>query len=138
MGFDMKIKTTLKTTAVVVSLATLSSYTFAEGQVRGAMSAVNHVASAIVVQNGSEALKWGRKATNTGSVVNASAAPEAGGIRWADKRSFNNSDTAVVETGSGAVESGSKWVLRNTAEQTGSKWVLRNTVEQTGSKWVLR
>ena len=137
MGFDMKTTTTLKTAAIVISLATASTQVFAQGEVRGAISAVNHVASAIITKSNGSTLQWGKKAQANGAVVNTSE-PAQGGIRWADKRSVSNHTTAAVEAGSGVVESGSRWVLRNDAEQTGSRWVLRNDAEQAGSRWVLR
>ena len=137
MGFDMKTTTTLKTAAIVISLATASTQVFAQGEVRGAISAVNHVASAIITKSNGSTLQWGKKAQANGAVVNTSE-PAQGGIRWADKRSVSNHTTAAVEAGSGVVESGSKWILRNKPEQAGSKWILRNTPEQTGSKWILR
>jgi len=137
MGFDMKTTTTLKTAAIVISLATASTQVFAQGEVRGAISAVNHVASAIITKSNGSTLQWGKKAQANGAVVNTSE-PAQGGIRWADKRSVSNHTTAAVEAGSGVVESGSRWVLRNDAEQAGSRWVLRNDAEQAGSRWVLR
>jgi len=137
MGFNMKTTTTLKTAAIVISLATASTQVFAQGEVRGAISAVNHVASAIITKSNGSTLQWGKKAQANGAVVNTSE-PAQGGIRWADKRSVSNHTTAAVEAGSGVVESGSRWVLRNDAEQAGSRWVLRNDAEQAGSRWVLR
>jgi len=133
----MKTTTTLKTAAIVISLATASTQVFAQGEVRGAISAVNHVASAIITKSNGSTLQWGKKAQANGAVVNTSE-PAQGGIRWADKRSVSNHTTAAVEAGSGVVESGSRWVLRNDAEQAGSRWVLRNDAEQAGSRWVLR
>ena len=133
----MKTKTLIS--GLAISLAMIATPTLADGQLRGAMSAVSNVAGAIQVQNDYNNFKWNNKTNTTGPVVNASDAKRHSGFRWATHPSSEaNSRTAAVETGADAAQTASRWIIRSDANQAASRWIIRSDVNQAASRWIIR
>jgi hypothetical protein len=133
----MKTKTLIS--GLAVSLAIVAGPVLADGQLRGAMSAVSNVAGAIQVQNDYNNFKWNNKTTATGPVVNASDAKRHSGFRWATHpNAETNSRTAAVEAGADAAQTASRWIIRNDANQAASRWIIRSDANQAASRWIIR
>ena len=133
----MKTKTLIS--GLAISLAMIATPTLADGQLRGAMSAVSNVAGAIQVQNDYNNFKWNNKTNTTGPVVNASDAKRHSGFRWATHPSSEaNSRTAAVETGADAAQTGTRWMIRSDVDQAGTRWMIRSDVDQAGTRWMIR
>ena len=133
----MKTKTLIS--GLAVSLAIVAGPALADGQLRGAMSAVSNVAGAIQVQNDYNNFKWNNKATATGPVVNASDAKRHSGFRWATHPSAEtNSRTAAVKSGADAAQTGTRWMIRSDVDQAGTRWMIRSDVDQAGTRWMIR
>lgn len=133
----MKTKTLIS--GLAVSLAIVAGPVLADGQLRGAMSAVSNVAGAIQMQNDYNNFKWNNKTTATGPVVNASDAKRHSGFRWATHPNAEiNSRTAAVEAGADAAQTASRWIIRSDAGQAASRWIIRSDANQAASRWIIR
>ena len=134
----MNIKTILGATVVAAGLATGTSAALADGQLRGGMTAVNNVASAIADKNSYASYKWGESSKASGAVVNKQEQSSQSNFKWASKED-GASETQVE--GSEIVDARSarvRWTLRNDAEQARVRWTLRNDADQARVRWTLR
>ena len=101
----MKMNTVIS--GLAISLALVAAPVSADGQLRGAMSAVSNVAGAIQEQNDYNNFKWNSKNAPTGPVVNSTDARRQSGFRWASHpASEANSRTAAIEVGADAGQTG--------------------------------
>ena len=125
---------TLKTTAAAISLAVLTNGAVADEQLRGAMTAVSNVASAISDKSDYNNFRWINKSSQTGSVVNNTQRPSGNTFKWAEGARQTGEMTASVD----GEQSASRWVMRNDADQSASRWVMRNDANQSASRWVMR
>ena len=133
----MKTKTLIS--GLAVSLAMVATPVLADGQLRGAMSAVSNVAGAIQVQNDYNNFKWNDKINTNGPVVNTSESKPHSGFRWATHPSADaNSRTAQVEAGADAAQTASRWIIRSDADQAASRWIIRSDANQAASRWIIR
>jgi len=124
---------TLIKLAAAISLAILTTGVNADDQLRGAMTAVSNVASAISEKGDYSNSKWINKNEQRGSVVNTTKAT-GNTFKWAQRSRQNGELTAAVD----AEQSASRWVMRNDASQSASRWVMRNDANQSASRWVMR
>jgi hypothetical protein len=139
---DRKVHT-MKMNAVIsglaISLALVAAPVSADGQLRGAMSAVSNVAGAIQEQSEYNNFKWNSKNAPTGPVVNSTDARRQSGFRWASHpASEANGRTAAIEVGADAGQTGTRWMIRNDVDQAGTRWMIRNDVSQSGTRWMIR
>lgn len=133
----MKTKTLIS--GLAVSLAMVATPVLADGQLRGAMSAVSNVAGAIQVQNDYNNFKWNNKINTNGPVVNTSESKPHSGFRWATHpNADSNSRTAQVEAGADAAQTASRWIIRSDADQAASRWIIRSDANQAASRWIIR
>ncbi len=133
----MKMNTVIS--GLAISLALVAAPVSADGQLRGAMSAVSNVAGAIQEQNEYNNFKWNKNAGPTGPVVNNTDAKRQSGFRWASHpASEANSRTAAIEVGADAGQTGTRWMIRNDVNQAGTRWMIRNDVSQSGTRWMIR
>jgi len=133
----MKMNTVIS--GLAISLALVAAPVSADGQLRGAMSAVSNVAGAIQEQNEYNNFKWNKNAGPTGPVVNSTDARRQSGFRWASHpTSEANGRTAAIEVGADAGQTGTRWMIRNDVDQAGTRWMIRNDVSQSGTRWMIR
>ena len=133
----MKTKTLIS--GLAVSLAMVATPVLADGQLRGAMSAVSNVAGAIQVQNDYNNFKWNDKINTNGPVVNTSESKPHSGFRWATHPNADaNSRTAQVEAGADAAQTGTRWMIRSDVDQAGTRWMIRSDLDQAGTRWMIR
>lgn len=133
----MKMNTVIS--GLAISLALVAAPVSADGQLRGAMSAVSNVAGAIQEQNEYNNFKWNKNAGPTGPVVNNTDAKRQSGFRWASHpTSEANSRTAAIEVGADAGQTASRWIIRSDVSQAASRWIIRSDVNQTASRWIIR
>jgi hypothetical protein len=133
----MKMNTVIS--GLAISLALVAAPVSADGQLRGAMSAVSNVAGAIQEQNEYNNFKWNKNAGPTGPVVNSTDARRQSGFRWASHpASEANGGTAAIEVGADAGQTGTRWMIRNDVDQAGTRWMIRNDVSQSGTRWMIR
>ena len=125
---------TLIKLAAAISLAILTTGVNADDQLRGAMTAVSNVASAISEKGDYSNSKWINKNEQRGSVVNNTTKATGNTFKWAQRSRQNGELTAAVD----AEQSASRWVMRNDASQSASRWVMRNDANQSASRWVMR
>lgn len=139
---DRKVHTMKMNTVIsglAISLALVAAPVSADGQLRGAMSAVSNVAGAIQEQNEYNNFKWNKNAGPTGPVVNSTDARRQSGFRWASHpASEANGRTAAIEVGADAGQTGTRWMIRNDVDQAGTRWMIRNDVSQSGTRWMIR
>ena len=135
----MNIKT-LSVTAVITGLLLSTSAAFADGQLRGGMTAVRNVAGTINSQNQYADIKW-----QTGRAVSSAPTVAAGdnseaSFKWADRnnRRSDGANMAQGLTARDGSEAAMRWVIRNDADQSGMRWVIRNDADQSGMRWVIR
>ena len=131
---------TLGFTAVIAGLLLSASTAFADGQLRGGMTAVRNVAGSINNQNQYADIKWQSGRAVSSASVAASGNSDAS-FKWADRNSHsrgNASDMAQNASALDGSEAGVRWVIRNDADQAGVRWVIRNDADQTGVRWVIR
>jgi len=133
-------KKTLGFTAIITGLLLSASAAFADGQLRGGMTAVRNVAGSINNQNQYADIKWQSGRTVSSASVAASGNSDAS-FKWADRNSHSRGNAANMAQNASALdgnEAGVRWVIRNDAEQSGVRWVIRNDAEQSGVRWVIR
>ena len=135
----MNIKTILVATVVAAGLATGTSAALADGQLRGGMTAVNNVASAIADKNSYASYKWGESSKASGAVVNKQEQSSQSNFKWATKaRPAPGASESVAEAKTDASVSRHRWILRNDADQARHRWILRNDADQARHRWILR
>jgi len=139
---DRKVHT-MKMNAVIsglaISLALVAAPVSADGQLRGAMSAVSNVAGAIQEQSEYNNFKWNSKNAPTGPVVNSTDARRQSGFRWASHPvSEANGRTAAIEAGADAGQTASRWIIRSDVGQAASRWIIRSDATQAASRWIIR
>ena len=133
-------KKTLGFTALITGLLLSTSAAFADGQLRGGMTAVRNVAGSINNQNQYADIKWQSGRAVSSASVAASGNSDAS-FKWADRNSHsrgnasNMAQTASVLDGS---EAAMRWVIRNDADQSAMRWVIRNDADQSAMRWVIR
>ena len=123
---------------------------FADGEIRGGVTAVSIVAGSVAAEAPHNGFRWGQKRPEASPLVNTQEANAHSGVRWTgstgerDLRGNPLSEIDVDQSGSkwiirsDADQSGSKWIIRNDADQSGSKWIIRSDADQSGSKWIIR
>ena len=124
---------TLIKLAAAISLAILTTGVNADDQLRGAMTAVSNVASAISEKGDYSNSKWINKNEQRGSVVNTTKAT-GNTFKWAQRSRQNGELTAAVD----AEQSKARWLIRNDAEQSKARWLIRNDAEQSKARWLIR
>ena len=124
---------TLIKLAAAISLAILTTGVNADDQLRGAMTAVSNVASAMSEKSDYARFKWINKNEQRGSVVNTTKAT-GNTFKWAQRSRQNGELTAAVD----AEQSKARWLIRNDAEQSKARWLIRNDAEQSKARWLIR
>ena len=133
----MKAVKVITSCAAAIMLTTNVAY--ADEQLRGAVTAVSHVAAGVAADTPHNGFRWAEAGHDKGPAVNVPAENRRSGFRWASHPSTKASgQTAAVKHAESADQTGSRWVIRNDASQTGSRWVIRNDASQAGSRWVIR
>lgn len=119
----------------VVALAIAGAPAFADGDIRGGVTAVSIVANSVAAQTPHNGFRWGRESTEAAPLVNTQTTEAHSGVRWAEALDSSDNGESVVSKGT---QSGSKWIIRSDAGQSGSKWIIRSDAGQSGSKWIIR
>ena len=125
---------TLIKLAAAISLTILTTGVNADDQLRGAMTAVSNVASAISEKGDYSNSKWINKNEQRGSVVNNTTKATGNTFKWAQRSRQNGELTAAVD----AEQSKARWLIRNDAEQSKARWLIRNDAEQSKARWLIR
>ena len=126
--------TSLKVATAVFTLAMAATGAQADEQLRGGMTAVSNVASAMNQQSGKASFKWLEKAEKGGSIVNNAQRVSGGTFKWAERAKQQGELTASVD----GKQAGTRWLIRNDAEQAGTRWLIRSDAEQSGTRWLIR
>ena len=125
---------TLKITAAAISLALLTNGAVADEQLRGAMTAVSNVASAISDKSDYNNFRWINKSSQTGSVVNNTQRPSGNTFKWAEGARQTGEMTASVD----GEQTRARWLIRNDADQNRARWLIRNDADQNRARWLIR
>jgi len=125
---------TLKITAAAISLAVLTNGAVADEQLRGAMTAVSNVASAISDKSDYNNFRWINKSSQTGSVVNNTQRPSGNNFKWAEGARQTGEMTASVD----GEQTRARWLIRNDADQNRARWLIRNDADQSRARWLIR
>jgi len=126
--------TTIKVATAVLTLAMAATGAQADEQLRGGMTAVSNVASAMNQQSGKASFKWLEKANKGGSIVNDTQRVSGNTFKWAERAKQQGELTASVD----GKQAGTRWLIRNDAKQMGTRWLIRNDAEQSGTRWLIR
>jgi len=126
--------TTIKVATAVLTLAMAATGAQADEQLRGGMTAVSNVASAMNQQSGKASFKWLEKANKGGSIVNDTQRVSGNTFKWAERAKQQGELTASVD----GKQAGTRWIMRNDANQSGTRWVMRNDADQSGTRWIMR
>ena len=126
--------TTLKAVAAAFSLSVVATGAHADDQLRGGMTAVSNVASAMSQQAGKANFKWLERANKGGSIVNSTQQAPASTFKWAERAKQQGELTASIDV----KQSGTRWIMRNDASQSGTRWIMRNDADQSGTRWIMR
>ena len=134
----MSVKKTLTNTLLATALISATGFAHAEGQLRGGMTAIHNVASAIATQNGYSNFKWVEGSRDSGPVVNRASRASSNTYKWASHPSATGAQTAGIEVSADAEQTRHRWGLRNDADQSRHRWGLRNDADQARHRWGLR
>ncbi len=126
--------TSLKVATAVFTLAMAATGAQADEQLRGGMTAVSNVASAMSQQSGKASFKWLEKAEKCGSIVNNAQRVSGSTFKWAERAKQQGELTASVD----GKQAGTRWIMRNDADQSGTRWIMRNDADQSGTRWIMR
>jgi len=119
----------------VVALAIAGAPAFADGDIRGGVTAVSIVANSVAAQTPHNGFRWGRESTEAAPLVNTQTTEAHSGVRWAQQGASASSDELATAN---AKQSASKWIIRSGADQSASKWIIRSDADQSASKWIIR
>ncbi len=130
----MTFKTILSAVAVAGAMTLMANSAAADGQLRGSMTAVNNVASAITQQDSYGRFKWSESDRRSGPAVNTAERTKNSSFKWASRNAETGRKTASID----AKASRHRWILRNDADQARHRWILRNDADQARHRWILR
>jgi hypothetical protein len=112
---------------------------YADEQLRGAVTAVSHVAAGVTADTPHNGFRWAEARHDKGPAVNVPAENRRSGFRWVSHPSIKTrGQTAAIKQTELADQTRSRWVITKDASQTASRWVTRNDANSTGSRWVIR
>ncbi len=134
----MSVKKVLTNTLLATALIGGSGLAQAEGQLRGGMTAIHNVASAIATQNGYSNFKWVEGTRSSGPVVNRASRASTNTYKWASHPSATGSQTAGIEVSADAEQTRHRWTMKNDADQTRHRWTMKNDAEQARHRWTMR
>ena len=130
----MTFKTILSVAAVTGAMTFMANNAAADSQLRGSMTAVNNVASAITQESGYGRFKWAESDRSSGPAVNTADRGRTSSFKWAGRNAESGRKTASVDSQTSA----HRWILRNDADQSAHRWILRNDASQNAHRWILR
>lgn len=130
----MSFKTILSVAAVAGAMTFMANNAAADGQLRGSMTAVNNVATAITQESGYGRFKWAESDRSSGPAVNTADRGQASSFKWAGRNAESGRKTASIDSQT----SRHRWILRNDADQARHRWILRNDADQARHRWILR
>ena len=110
---------------------------FADGEIRGGVTAVSIVAGNVAATAPHNGFRWGQERREAAPLVNSQDSAAHSGVRWAESSQPSDA-TSDHLSGIDVNQSGSKWIIRSDADQSGSKWIIRSDADQSGSKWIIR
>ena len=133
----------MKAMKVITSCAAAMMLTmnvaYADEQLRGAVTAVRHVAAGVAADTPHNGFRWAEAGHDSGPVVNVPAENRRSGFRWASHPSTKASgQTAAANLTDDVNQTASRWIIRNDADQAASRWIIRNNASQAASRWIIR
>lgn len=129
----MKFINTVKVGIAMLAFAAASTY--ADGEIRGGVTAVSIVAGNVAAQTPHNGFRWGQKEVDNAPLATSHDNAGHSGLRWAetDRRSEDARSISVKSE-----QTASKWIIRNDSGQAASKWIIRSDSGQAASKWIIR
>ena len=133
----MKAIKVITSCAAAIMLTTNVAY--ADEQLRGAVTAVSHVAAGVAADTPHNGFRWAEARHDNGPAVNVPTENRRSGFRWASHPSTKTGgQTAAVNVADDANQTASRWIIRSDAGQAASRWIIRGDAGQAASRWIIR
>ena len=120
---------------------------FADGEIRGGVTAVSIVAGSVAAEAPHNGFRWGQKRPEAAPLVNTQEVTAHSGVRWADRNKQGSAAGPVADSNQAASrwiirtdggQAASRWIIRNDGSQAASRWIIRNDGSQAASRWIIR
>ena len=126
-------------TSCAAAIMLTMNVAYADEQLRGAVTAVSHVAAGVAADTPHNGFRWAETGHDNGPAVNVPAENRRSGFRWASHPSTKASgQTAAANLTDDVNQTASRWIIRNDADQAASRWIIRNNAGQAASRWIIR
>ncbi len=126
-------------TSCAAAIMLTMNVAYADEQLRGAVTAVSHVAAGVAADTPHNGFRWAETGHDNGPAVNVPAENRRSGFRWASHPSTKASgQTAAANLTDDVNQTASRWIIRNDASQAASRWIIRSDADQSASRWIIR